>query len=249
MKTQDVRVAWISGGSGDIGSAIAVRLAQMGVRVALGYYQSREKAEETLKRCEEFGGKHMLVPLSFQTRTQVMEAYRAVVFSLGVPNIVVHAAGETKAGLFQDYTDEDFDAMIDVHIRGAFYMIQTALPKMIQHRWGRIVLISSIWGETGGAMEVLYSAAKGAQNAMVKALAKEVASSGITVNAVSPGAIMTQMLKKQLTEKEQNELAEEIPIGRLGTPDDVALVVEHLSRHESSYITGQVIRVNGGWYC
>lgn len=249
MRADRQRVAWISGGSGDIGRAIAIRFAQRGVRVAISYYRSREKAEETLRQCCEYGGQHMIAPLSFHSRKQVEDTYRAVVYTLGTPNIVIHAAGKTTVGLFQDYSDDDYNEMFQVHVRGAFYMLQTALPKMIQNRWGRIILVTSIWGETGGAMEVLYSAAKGAQIAMAKALAKEVAASGVTVNAISPGAIQTQMLSNQLTKEEQRDLVEEIPIGRLGTPDEVAQAVDLLCREESSYITGQVIRVNGGWYC
>jgi len=242
-------VALITGASGDIGRAIAIRLAESGARVAIGYHRSRDKAEETLKQCQERGGEGMLIPISFEERARVEAAYRQVFLALGTPTIVVHAAGEASVGFFQDFTDEDYDAMMNVHVRGAYYLMQTALPKMIAAQRGRMIVISSIWGETGGAMEVLYSAAKGAQIAMVKALAKEVARSGITVNAVSPGAILTRMLKNQLSPEEQESLAEEIPMGRLGTPEEVAAAVEHLCRDESAYITGQVIRINGGWHC
>jgi 3-oxoacyl-[acyl-carrier protein] reductase len=136
--------------------------------------------------------------VDLRTRSSVDEVYRQISMYLSPPDIVIHAAGTSKWGLIQDFSDHDYELLMDVHVRGAFYLAQIALPRMIRKKDGRIILVSSIWGQTGGAGEVLYSAAKGAQISMAKALAKEVAPSGITVNAIAPGAIDTPLLDRQL---------------------------------------------------
>jgi 3-oxoacyl-[acyl-carrier protein] reductase len=174
--------------------------------------------------------------------------YQQICQELGQPPILIHAAGNSLFGLIQDVTDQQYDEIMDTHVRGAYYLVQAILPTLIQKKYGRIIIISSIWGETGGAGEVIYSAAKGAQISMVKALAKELAPSGITVNAVAPGAVETNMLREQIDDGEQEMLREEIPLGRLGKPEEVASLVKYLCLPESGYITGQVMRINGGWY-
>ncbi len=241
-------VAWITGASGGIGAGIARALAQQGISLAIGYYRNKEQAQRLADSCRQQGIEALPVACDVTDWNQMRQAYRKIQFSLGAPTILIHCAGIAQVGLFQDMTKQDYDRVMDTHVRGAFYFVQTGLPYLIQQKTGRIILISSIWGETGGAGEVLYSAAKGAINGMTKALAKELAPSGITVNAVAPGAIQTDMLQAQLTEEEQLALADEIPIGRLGRVDEVGSLVGYLCSPAAAYITGQVIHVNGGWY-
>ncbi|MFC7441542.1 elongation factor P 5-aminopentanone reductase [Laceyella putida] len=241
------QVAWISGASGGIGAAVATALAEAGAEVAVGYHQAEAKAMQVVERCRSYGRKAQAVQFDVSERSSVERAYQAVTSQLGAPTILVHAAGQGMFGFFQDFTERQYDQMMDVHVRGCFHLTQVALPHMLNLKQGRIVVISSIWGQTGGALEVLYSAAKGAQISMVKALAKELARSGITVNAVAPGAIQTAMLDAQLSSHEQAELADEIPMGRLGTPKEVAGAVVYLCSVDAGYVTGQILGINGGW--
>ncbi|WP_044642777.1 elongation factor P 5-aminopentanone reductase [Risungbinella massiliensis] len=242
------QVAWISGASGGIGQGIAKELAKHGVQIAVCYRSNKQAAYEVVQQCQELGATATAYHLDVRDLDSVTSCYQQISWSLGKPDIVIHAAGDTEYGLFQDMASAVYDRLFDVHVRGAYHMTQTALPSLLEKRSGRIILLSSIWGETGGAGEVLYSAAKGAINGMTKALGKELAPSGITVNAVAPGAISTPLLHKQLTEEEQQALKEEIPTGRIGTVEDVAGCVRFLVSDEASYITGQVLHVNGGWY-
>lgn len=240
------KIALIAGGSGDIGKAIALELAAQGVDIALGYFRSTAKAKEQVEEIKRAGVQSVEVQLDLTNKESVNKAYSDVVSSLGIPSIIVHCAGDSRYGLIQDMTDADYDYLMDTHVRGAFNLVQASLPNQLLDGWGRIVFVSSIWGETGGAMEVLYSAAKSAQIGLAKSLAKELAPSGITVNVVAPGAIGTQMLFKQLSPDDQFGL--DIPMRRLGTPAEVAAAVGYLCQNSSGYTTGQTLSVNGGWY-
>lgn len=248
MKPLHGEIAWITGGSGGIGKAAAVELAAAGADVIIGYHSAETVARQTEQICRRFGVRALAVPVDVRNRESVSAAYREITHHFGNPTILIHAAGNSVAGLIQDMTEKDYDQVMDTHVRGAFSLVQAVLPAMIQQQKGRIVLVSSIWGQTGGACEVLYSAAKGAQISMAKALAKELAPSGITVNAIAPGAIQTAMLKRQLTREERSSLAVEIPAGRLGLPEEVASLIRYVCLPEAAYITGQVLAVNGGWY-
>lgn len=243
------KVAWVIGGSGGIGSAVCKGLAREGIDVAICYFRGKTEAEEVADECRQLGARALSFALDVTNSAMISEVYQQIRFSLGTPDLLIYSAGVTHAGLIQDVTPEVYDLVMDTNVRGAFACIQTALPAMLRNSWGRIVLLSSIWGETGGAGEVLYSAAKGAINGLTRALGKELARSGITVNAVAPGAIDTKMLQEQLSAEEQALLAEEIPMGRLGDPHEVASLIRYLCSEEAGYITGQVLHVNGGWYC
>jgi len=163
---------------------------------------------------------------------------------LGAPDILVHCAGEAHYALLLDTTPEEWDRLFAVHVRSAFLLAKAVLPAMLRRQWGRIILISSIWGLIGAANETAYSAAKAAQIGLVKSLAKEVARGGVTVNAVAPGAVAGRMLT-HLSESELSALTSEVPMGRLGTAADVAAAVAFLSSAESDYISGQVLSPNG----
>jgi 3-oxoacyl-[acyl-carrier protein] reductase len=248
MRTQQKKVAWITGASGGIGSAIAIELARAGVNIAVCYQHNKSKAEEVVRACEEMGVDAVSFALDVAKEEEVSRIYQAISFSLWKPSIVIHAAGHTEVSLFQDASIEQYNRLMDVHVKGAFLLARAVLPFQLQQRWGRIVLLSSIWGSVGGATEVLYSTAKSALHGMAKALAKEVALSGITVNVVAPGAVDTELLSKQLTQEEKQQLADDIPLGRFGTPEEIASMVTHLCEEKSSYVTGQVIHVDGAWY-
>lgn len=242
------QVAVISGGSRGIGSRIAEELARAGANVAIGYRVSHQAAERVVERCRGLGVQVKAYSADVRSRGEVSKWMRQVVDDFGAPSLLIHNAGVESVQLFQDITDAEYHRVMDTHVKGALHLIQGCLRSMLQRRFGRIILLSSIWGEAGGAGEVVYSAAKGAVNGLTRALAKELAPSGITVNAVAPGAIATDMLAAQLTMEEQEDLADQIPMGRLGQPADVAAMVRFLCQEEAGYVTGQVLHVNGGWY-
>ena len=160
---------------------------------------------------------------------------------------IVNNAGVSSSGLFVDISESEWDEMFAINTKGAFLVTKSFLPDMLSRQRGSIVNISSIWGETGAAAEVCYSASKAALIGMTKALAKELAPSGIRVNCVCPGCIDTDM-NKCYSDEERAAIAEDIPLGREGTVEEAAHAIEFLSSDAASYITGQVIGVNGGWY-
>jgi 3-oxoacyl-[acyl-carrier protein] reductase len=162
------------------------------------------------------------------------------------PDILVNNAGISHYGTLLDVTEEDWDRVMNVNLKGMFLCTQLFLPHMISQKFGRIINVSSVWGITGASCEVVYSTAKGGMNAFTKALAKELAPSGITVNAVAPGAVDTKMMQ-QFSDDEKKALCDEIPAGRFAQPDEIASLVYFIALPESSYITGQIISPNGGW--
>lgn len=246
MKTLSEMTVLITGGSRGIGAAIAERFASVGMRIVIHYMQAHEAANEVARRCLEMGCDVMTINADLRDREQLLRMYDKLEAEGFMPDIVVNNAGASYYGLFTDVTEEEWDDCMAINLKGTFMTTQLFVPYMIRQKYGRIINVSSVWGVTGASCEVMYSAAKGGVNAFTKALAKELAPSGVTVNAVAPGAVDTDMLK-HLAVDEREALEEEIPVGRLGSPEDVASVVYFLALPESSYITGQVISPNGGW--
>ncbi len=238
-------LAVITGASGGIGAEIAKRLSDDGFSVALIYNKNAEKAAALADKIRLSGGSAETYRCDIRNSDEVNAVTKKIECEFGEISVLVNNAGISVQKLFTDITDDDWLDMINTNLSGAFYFCRAVLPYFIHRKAGRIINISSMWGETGGSCEVHYSAAKAGIIGLSKALAKEVAPSGITVNVVSPGVINTEMVTK-LGKDTVDMLREEIPVMRLGTPEDVANAVSFLADDKSSYITGQVISVNGG---
>lgn len=236
----------VTGGSGGIGGAIAERFASVGMNIVIHYMNSHEAANDVARRCMALGAKVMTVAADMKDRNQLVRMGERLESSGMQPDILVNNAGKAHYGMLADVSEEEWDEIMDVNLKGTFLCSQIFMPHMVSQRFGRIINVSSIWGISGASCEVAYSASKGGVNAFTKALAKELAPSGVTVNAVAPGAVHTSMLAN-LQEEEVRMLEEEIPAGRLATPGEISSLVYFLALPESGYITGQIISPNGGW--
>jgi 3-oxoacyl-[acyl-carrier protein] reductase len=235
----------VTGASRGIGRAIAVRFASLGMNIVINYNENYESANETARLCMQNGGRPITIAADVSSRDEVLRM-KAKLDSMGIqPDIVVNNAGISHYGLLQDVNDADWDRVVGINLKGMFLTTQLFSPSMINQKFGRIINVSSIWGETGASCEAIYSMTKGGMNAFTKAMAKELAPSNITVNAVAPGVIQTDMLNPLLPD-DQNQLRDEIPAGRFGSPDEIASLVYFLALPESSYLNGQIISPNGG---
>ena len=235
------RCVLISGGDRGIGAAAAQAFYAAGYRVAVLYHQNAEAAarlEKALPGCT-------VVQCDVASRASCELAFHTVEQALGHVDVLVCNAGIAQQKLFTDITPEEWQRMLDVNLSGAFHLCQLALPGMIHRKAGRILTVSSMWGQTGGSCEVHYSAAKAGLIGLTKALAKEEGPSGVTVNCVAPGVIDTDMMAA-FTAEDKAALAEETPVGRLGSAAEVAALLVYLAGENAGYITGQVFGVNGG---
>lgn len=239
------KVAAVTGASRGIGAATAASLAKAGFAVAVLYKSNRALADECVRKIQETGGTAFAYAVDVTDSAAVKNVIVQIEKDLGAISVLVNNAGVSEQKLFTDITDNDWENMLSVHLNGAFYMTRAVLPAMVHQKYGRIINIASMWGETGGSCEVHYSTAKAGLIGMTKALAKELAPSGITVNAVSPGAVETDMMRA-LGEEVCKSVAEETPVGRLAHPQEIADAVCFLASEKAAYITGQVLSVNGG---
>lgn len=237
------KYALITGASGGIGRAISLTLAREGYSLYLHYNQNKESIERLMNKLENFDGEY----LPIQADLSREDGYKRLVANIFSLDAIVHNSGMSEYGLFVDLEASVAEKLIRTHVTSPLLLTKELLPKMLSKKSGNIVVISSIWGQTGAACEVAYSTVKGAQIAFVKSLSKELALNGIRVNGVAPGAIRTPMMTT-FTEEDIDSLCEEIPMGNLGSPENVADTVSFLLSEKSSYITGQIIGVNGGWY-
>ena len=235
------RTVLISGGDRGIGAAAARAFYAAGYRVAVFYHTNAEAAAALQK---ELPGV-LAVQCDVASRASCELAFRAAEQALGRVDVLVSNAGIAQQKLFTDITPEEWQRMLDVNLSGAFHLCQLVLPGMIRRKAGRILTVSSMWGQTGGSCEVHYSAAKAGLIGLTKALAKEEGPSGITVNCVAPGVIDTDMMAA-FTAEDKAALAEETPVGRLGSADEVAQLLVFLAGESAGYITGQVLCVDGG---
>ena len=234
------RVALVTGASGGIGAATARALARRGLRVAVTYRERGAGAEAV---AEEIGGR--AYPLDLRDRTGVKALAEQVQSDLGAVQVLVHNAGFAKDNLLAFLPEEDWDAVVDVNLSGAYRLTKALLRGMLALRWGRIVSIASLSGINGQFGQAHYSAAKAGLIAFTKTVARETASYGVTANALAPGFIDTEMLSAMPARKLEEAL-KAVPVGRIGRPEEVAAVVSFLVSDEAAYITGQTIRIDGG---
>lgn len=240
------KTAFITGASRGIGRAIAKQLALDGYRVGINYLQSTEKAEALVSELRALGCNAIAVQADVSDAEAITRAIRTVEQTFSPIDLLVNNAGIAQQDLFQ-YTDATlWRRLFAVNVDGAYHTIQAVLPAMIARRAGSIVNISSMWGLRGASCEVTYSATKAALIGLTRSLAMELAPSHIRVNCVAPGVIHTDMVD-QLGEETISALCEQTPIGRLGTPEDIAQAVAFLASDKASFITGQVLTADGGF--
>lgn len=239
------KTAVVTGGTGGIGRAVAKKLGTMGADVVINYRGSDEDAQKVVEELAAMG----LMAFPFKTDVsdlnQVVSMFDAVYDKFGSVDILVNNAGINRDGLILRMTEEDFDRVVDVNLKGTFNCIKAASRYMIKQRRGKIVNVSSVVGITGNAGQANYAASKAGIIGLTKSAAKELSSRGINVNAVAPGFIITNMTEK-LPDKIKNEYVDKIPLKRCGNPEDVAECVAFLCSSGSDYITGQVINIDGG---
>ena len=234
------KVVLITGASRGIGAAAARRFAAGGCRVVVNYHRSREQAEAL---AAEIGG--WAVQADVSDPVQVRKMVDNVLDKFCQLDILICNAGVAQQKLFGDLTDSDWRQVFAVNVDGTFHAIRAALPHFLHRKAGRILTVSSMWGQVGGSCEVAYSASKAAVIGLTKALAKELGPSGITVNCVAPGVIDTEM-NQTLTPQDLAALAEETPLGRIGAPEEVAEALWYLASDTAGFVTGQVLAPNGG---
>ena len=241
----DGQVALVTGASRGIGRAIALELARAGAAVALGYQRSAEAAEEVAKAIEAAGGRAFAAACDVADLAAVEAWVAAAQERLGGVNIAVNNAGITADQLVLRMKPEDFDAVIATNLRGTWNVCKVVARPLLRARGGRIINLSSVVAQRGNAGQSNYAASKGGIESLTRSLARELASRAITVNAVAPGFIDTEMTQG-VGDAAREQLLNEIPLGRVGTVDDVAAAVRFLASSEAAYITGQVLHVNGG---
>lgn len=240
------RIALVTGASQGIGRACAVELARAGATVVLAA-RNEAKLAEAVAEIEGAQGQAIAVPLDIASEDSIRAAAKAVIERFGKVEILVNNAGITRDGLVISMKRPDWDDVLGTNLTGAFLLTQALLRPMLKNRWGRIINISSVVGRTGQAGQVNYSASKAGLIGLTKSLAREVASRGITVNAVAPGYIETPMTAV-LDDKQRTAMMEQIPLGRAGTDLEIAQSVAFLASDGAAYITGQVLEVNGGMF-
>lgn len=240
------RVACVTGASRGIGRAVALTLGRAGFEIVAAS-TTIENNSEFAAEMRAAGANFLAINLNTESAESIKEAFGRALKEKGRIDVLVNNAGIARDGLAVRMKPADWDVVLRTNLDGAFFAIQQALPGMMRNRWGRIINISSVVGQAGGAGQVNYAASKAGLIGLSKSLAQELGCRGITVNVVAPGYIATDMTKGLPEERKQKILAA-IPVERIGTPDDVAAAVKFLASEEAGYITGHVLAVNGGMY-
>ena len=239
------KAAIVTGASRGIGRAAALRLAKMGMNIVFTYNSGIEAAEETKALCEAEGVRVLAVQADVSSSESCDQLVEQTMEAFGRVDVLVNNAGITRDGLIIRMSDEQFDQVIDTNLKGAFYMMRAVSKQMMKQRSGRIINISSVVGVMGNAGQVNYAASKAGVIGMTKSLARELSSRKVTVNAVAPGMIETDMTAV-MSEKAKEAMKAAIPLGEMGKPEDIAGTIAFLAGEEGRYITGQVICVDGG---
>jgi len=241
------KVALVTGASRGIGREIALELARKGAHVAVNFAGSRERALEVVEEIKAMGRDSLAIQADVKNGEEVQKMIDETIRHFGSLDILVNNAGITRDQLVLRMREEDWDLVLDTNLKSAFLTAKLAFRHMMKKRWGRIINIASVVGFSGNAGQANYAAAKAGMVGLTKSLAREFASRNITVNAVAPGYIVTDMTEK-LDDSVKEELLKQIPLARLGEPKDIAKMVAFLAGEDSGYITGQTFHVNGGMY-
>lgn len=239
------KIAVVTGGASGIGRASVLKLCQNGYSAAIVYNSSEAEAKAFASELSSYHYAVAAIKCDVSDSSEVKKMIDTMTSTLGEPTLLVNNAGIAQQKLFTDITDDDWNRMLGVNLTGTFYMCRGVLPFMIRKKRGKIINISSMWGQVGASCEVHYSAAKAGIIGLTKALAKEVAPSGISVNCIAPGVVDTKMMAS-FSAEDKAALCEEIPMERIATPEEIADTVAFLASDAASYITGQIIGVNGG---
>ena len=241
------KVALVTGASRGIGKQVAKDLASMGATVVANYPHKDDSAEQTVEEIKKDGGSAIMTEFDVSNFDVVQKQINSVIEEVGDIHILVNNAGITRDGLFLRMKEDDWDKVFDVNIKGVFNCTKAVIRSMFKQKFGRIVNIASVVGEMGNAGQLNYSSTKAGVIGFTKSAAKEFASRGVTVNAISPGFIQTD-ITQDIPEEYKQKYMESIPLGRFGETTDISNVVCFLVSESASYITGEVIRVNGGLY-
>lgn len=239
------KVVYITGASKGIGRGIAVELSKEGAFVLIGYNSDLEGANETLKMIKESGGSGEILGGNISEKAKRESILNTIKNKFGKLDVLINNAGISKIGLFMDASDEDIDSLMNVNLIGAMKLTRDSIDLLRRGSNSSVINISSIWGNVGASCEVIYSTTKGGMNLFTKALAKEVAPWGIRINCIAPGVINTEM-NAWLGSDERKELEDEIPMARFGNIEEIGKVAVFLCSDESSYLTGQILTVDGG---
>ncbi len=239
------KVALVTGASRGIGKEIALTLAKAGANVVINYMGNQALAEDVANQVKKLGKDALVIQADVSNSSQVEEMMKSAISHFGKLDILINNAGITRDNLIMRMKEEDWDRVIDTNLKSAFLLSKSVSRQMMKQRYGRIINITSVVGVLGNPGQVNYVAAKSGLIGLTKTLAREFASRGITVNAVAPGFIETDMTST-MTEDVRNQMLSQIPLSRLGSPSDVANVVKFLVSDEANYMTGQVLHVDGG---
>ena len=246
MKRLENRVALVTGGSRGFGRAVCLAFAREGAHIAVNYHRSETEAREVAQQVESMGQKSLVIRADVGSNDAVKTMVEQVVDTFGSIDILVNNAGLLVKGEFKDIPLAEYDDMLQVNLFGVLYCTHATIPIMIQQHGGRIINLSSQLSQVGGAGLAVYSATKGAINALTKSLAVELGPHGIRVNAIGPGSIRTDMNKDFFDEAFEKKRSSELPVRRMGSPEDVAHCAVFLASQESDFITGQMLNPNGG---